>query len=319
MNAGGNLRQRLVAFFAGLFAVGALSLLLPLSAGAYYVPYGQNALNDFAYHEVYAPTSVEGANNGCRPSYQHPYPVVLVHGTLEDEGSNWVTAAPLLANAGYCVYAFNYGETSLSFGGRVDGLNYIAQSAEELGWFVEWVRWVTGAERVDLVGHSQGGMMPNYYIDYLGGGSKVHTFVALAPSNHGTNLDGFVNLLHDVPGLQQVANALAQWLQVPALTEQEEGSAFINELFGYGEPLSPEVRYAVIESEHDEVVTPYTNAFLHGPNVTNILLQNQCPNDPVGHVGMIEDSPAMQNMLNQLSGNPNPDFRARCENYGASF
>ena len=48
-----------------------------------------------------------------------------IHGTIEDEGSNWVSLSPLLANEGYCVYAFNYGETALSLGGRVDGLGHI--------------------------------------------------------------------------------------------------------------------------------------------------------------------------------------------------
>jgi hypothetical protein len=43
-----------------------------------------------------------------------PYLVVLVIATPSDEGSNWVTLAPLLANNGYCVYSFNYGETGLS-------------------------------------------------------------------------------------------------------------------------------------------------------------------------------------------------------------
>ncbi len=83
-------------------------------------------------NELFAPKQVSGrSNNGCKPSAAHPYPVLLVHGTLEDEGSNWVTLAPLLANAGYCVYAFNYGETALSLG-RFDGLNYMEQSAEQL-------------------------------------------------------------------------------------------------------------------------------------------------------------------------------------------
>ena len=59
--------------------------------------------------------------------------------TLADEGSNWVTLAPLLANEGYCVYAFNYGETLASLPlilfitpGRIDGLGHIENSAEEL-------------------------------------------------------------------------------------------------------------------------------------------------------------------------------------------
>src|ERR1700730_11700139 len=43
----------------------------------------------------------------CRPSAAHPYPVILVHGTLANENFSWQALSPMLANAGYCVYAFN--------------------------------------------------------------------------------------------------------------------------------------------------------------------------------------------------------------------
>jgi hypothetical protein len=76
---------------------------------------------------------------------------------------------------------------------------------------------------------------------------------------------------------------------------------------------------AVEQTTHDEVVTPYTNAFLSGANVTNITIQNQCPKDPVGHIGMFEDSPVMQNVLNQLSASPNASFAATCSKYGAGI
>jgi len=307
-------------FFAGVAAT-ALALALPAAAGAYSVPYGVEALGAFAYHEVFAPTQVAGANNGCRPSAAHPYPVVLVHGTFEDEGSNWVSAAPLLANNGYCVYAFNYGENAFSLGGRIDGIGPIPRSAEELAAFVNQVLAKTGASQVDLVGHSQGGMMPNYYIHFLGGASKVHTFVALAPSNHGTTLDGIVTLLQNLPGAATIDGVLNGLLETvaPAAVEQEVGSSFMKKLFGAGEPLAPSVHYVVIETDHDEVVTPYTNAFLHGPNVTNILIQNQCPNDPTGHIGIVSDSPALHDMLNWLANNPNPAYSPACENYGAGI
>jgi triacylglycerol esterase/lipase EstA (alpha/beta hydrolase family) len=105
---------------------------------------------------------------------------------------------------GYCVYAFNYGATLASLevwpfiGPRIDALGHIEKSAEELSSFVNNVLSKTKASKVDLVGHSQGGMMPNYYIKDLGGATKVNELIGLAPSNHGTTLDGLTKLV-EVP------------------------------------------------------------------------------------------------------------------------
>ncbi len=52
--------------------------------------------------------------------------------------------------------------------------------------------------------------MPNYYIKFLGGASKVDTFIGLAPSNHGTTLSGLTNLISDFPGGSLFASALAR-------------------------------------------------------------------------------------------------------------
>lgn len=301
----------LVAILAAVSAVpAAADAALP-------VPYGNAALADFALHEVLAPTSVAGANHNCAPSVSHPYPVVLVHGTAEDEGSNWVSLAPLLANSGYCVFAFNYGETNLSLSGRVDGLDYIQHSAQELSDFVNSVLAKTGASKVDIVGHSQGGMMPNYYLKFLGGASKVNLLVGLAPSNHGTTADGLTTLLEAIPGSSLLGGLLAV-IGAPAIPQQLVGSAFETHLFAGGDTVAGP-RYVVIETTHDEVVTPYTNAFLSGPDVTNITIQSQCPTDPTKHIGLTEDSPALQNVLNQLSSTPDPSFSAACTNFGAAI
>jgi triacylglycerol esterase/lipase EstA (alpha/beta hydrolase family) len=280
------------------------------------VPYGSEAIADALWNETWAPTSVAGANNNCKPSAAHPYPVVLVHGTFEDEGSNWVTLAPLLYNNGYCVYAFNYGKTILSgLLGSIDGLGNIENSAEELSSFVNSVLSKTGAKQVDLVGHSQGGMMPNYYTKFLGGAGKVHTLIGLSPSNHGTTVSGLTTLIEKFPFATLLVPTFLEVIGAPSLPQQESGSAFEKKLFSGGDTVAGP-RYVVIETTHDEVVTPYSNAFLSGSSVTNITVQNQCPKDPTGHIGMIEDSPALQNVLNQLSASPNGSFSATCSNYG---
>ncbi len=61
------------------------------------------------------------------------------------------------------------------------------------------------------------------------------------------------------------------------------------------------MKYTVIESDNDEVVTPYTSAFLAtAPNVTNILLQNQCALDQGEHLSMPYDHIADADVLTAL-------------------
>jgi triacylglycerol esterase/lipase EstA (alpha/beta hydrolase family) len=282
----------------------------PAGAGTTY-PVGDvgTAVGNF----LWSPGSVAGANNwSCKPSAAHPTPVVLVHATGVNLGANWAVLSPMLANAGYCVYAFNYGMTWLS-AGRVGGLGEISASARTLSSFVDKVRTSTGAAKVDLVGHSQGGMMPHYYIEKLGGASKVRTFVGLSPSNHGTTLSGVVTMGANL-NLIGFTNTLLWGVGVPALAQQMQGSSFQTSLFGNGDTVAGP-RYVVIQTKHDKVVTPHTNAFLTGTNVDNILIQDQCPWDTVGHVGMFADSPVLQNVLNELGPNTS-GFKATCSGYG---
>lgn len=304
-------RQRLLATFAAVVAT--LGLLLGSLTPAEAKSYPVGGLSTAVWNFVWSPGSVAGANNwNCKPSAAHPNPVVLVHATGVNLGANWVALSPTLANAGYCVFAFNYGMTWLS-AGRVGGLGDIRDSAATLSSFVDRVRSRTGASKVDLVGHSQGGMMPNYYIKYLGGATKVGTTIGIAPSNHGTTLNGIVTLGRNL-GLLGFANSLLWGLGLPGLAQQEAGSSFQLDLFSGGDTVAGP-RYVVIQTKYDLVVTPYTNAFLNGSNATNILIQDQCPSNPVGHIGMFSDGPTIQNVLNEL-GPRTPGFTATCTGYG---
>jgi triacylglycerol esterase/lipase EstA (alpha/beta hydrolase family) len=239
--------------------------------------------------------SPPGANNwSCRPSPEHPRPVVLVHGTFADMSDSWQALSPLLVDNGYCVFALNYGAADGSAALGIYGVGDIARSALQLSMFIGRVLSATGASQVDVVGHSQGGMMPRYYLKYLGGAAKVHTLVGLAPSNHGSTLDGLTSLASYFPGSD---NFVSTWCG--ACSEQEAGSAFLDDLNAGGETV-PGVHYTVIESEYDEVVTPYSSAFLSGPNVTNITLQDQCPLDFGEHLSMPYDHIADADVLNAL-------------------
>ncbi len=275
-----------------------LMLAIGASQAAAQLPVVYNGVLGLAH--VSATASPPGANNwACKPSAAHPRPVVLVHGTVEDMADNWQALSPLLFNDGYCVFALDYGSYAGSGALGIYATGDIPQSARQLSSFVDRVLSATGAAQVDIVGHSQGGMMPRYYLRFLGGAAKVHTLVGLAPSNHGTTLDGLFTLAAYFPGSSIFLHTLC-----PACQEQQAGSSFLSGLNAGGETVAG-VKYTVIESANDEVVTPYTSAFLSGPGVTNILLQAQCPLDRGEHLSMAYDHIADADVLNALDpGHP---------------
>ena len=178
------MRHRAVAI---AFAVITFAMTASPAAAAQ-LPVVYNGVLGYAHASPTA--SPPGANNwSCKPTAAHPVPVILVHGTFADMSDSWQALSPLLYDNGYCVFALNYGSYDGSGSLGVYATGDIAQSAQQLSSFVNKVLAATGATKVDLVGHSQGGMMPRYYIKNLGGASKVNTLVGLAPSNHGTTLE----------------------------------------------------------------------------------------------------------------------------------
>jgi triacylglycerol esterase/lipase EstA (alpha/beta hydrolase family) len=287
-----------------LALTGTLLLAAPAAAQATLPVVYSGAAAD-AYGAAHTNGSPPGANDwSCRPSAAHPDSVVLVPGTLENMAYNWYTLSPLLRNSGHCVFALNYGQVAGRDAGLpgsvpAGGTGEIVKSAKQLAAFVNRVLSATGAAKVDIVGHSQGGMMPRYYLRFLGGSNKVDSLVGLSPSNHGTTVDGFLSLLDLLPngagrdGLGAVCGISCE--------EQLQGSPFITKLNAGGDTVgATNVNYTVIETEYDEVVTPYSSAFLTGAHVTNIDLQQQCALDHSEHLATPFDHVALRDVLNAL-------------------
>ncbi|MFK4148315.1 esterase/lipase family protein [Streptomyces sp. NPDC004065] len=229
----------------------------------------------------------------CKPSAAHPRPVVLVHGTLGNSVDNWLGLAPYLKNRGYCVFSLDYGQ--LRGVPVFYGLGPIDQSAAQLSAFVDKVLAATGAAKADLVGHSQGGMMPRYYLKFLGGAAKVNALVGIAPDNHGTDLGGLTNLLPYFPGAEDLISAAT-----PGLADQIVGSDFLTKLNQGGDTV-PGVHYTVIATKYDEVATPWRTQYLTGPDVRNVLLQDLCPLDLSEHVAIgLIDRIAFHEVTNAL-------------------
>ena len=299
-------RAALAAVATSAVAVALASVLAVPARAATKLPVNYDFIAGATATALAPDTPPPGANNwSCQLTAAHPDPVILVHGTFANIDDNWQAASPLLADNGYCVYAFNYGGASSA--SPIQGTGEIAASAAQLAAFVNTVLARTGAAKVDLVGHSQGGMMPRYYINFLGGAAKVSDFVALAPSNYGTTLDGLTELASLLGASSAINGTLSAACE--ACVEQEQGSAFLASL--NAAPTVPGVRYTVIESTDDEVVTPYTNAFLPAAaNVSNITVQNQCVLDGSDHLEIAADPIAMADMLNALD--PSAPVKVPC-------
>ncbi|MCX6395659.1 MAG: alpha/beta fold hydrolase [Propionibacteriales bacterium] len=242
-----------------------------------------------------------GTNDwACKPGPAHPNPVVLVHGTAGNRSTNWQTYGPLLKNNGYCVFALTYGSTfPLPYPDALGGFGDMRTSAVQLKEFVDRVLSATGAGEVDLVGHSQGTLMPNYYVKYLGGAAKVDKYVSLAPVWEGTRLASPITLAAGVFGVPAEQTPICV-----ACAQFAPGTAFMGQIQAGG-TAAPGVTYTNIMTKYDELVVPYTSG--RQPGMTNIVVQDRCNLDYSEHFEIAADKNASLYVLNALDpGHPRP-------------
>jgi triacylglycerol esterase/lipase EstA (alpha/beta hydrolase family) len=181
------------------------------------------------------------------------------------------------------------------FGGVIP----IEQSAPELGAFVDQVLAATGAKKVDLVGHSEGTFMPQYWLKFLGGASKVNRYVAMTPLYAGTDVAGAA-MIRDAGAAFGIAQPILNLVDAfcGSCTEFLAGSPMVQKL-NQGGAAAPGVTYTTIMTKYDELVVPYTSGTLPPP-ATNIVLQNVCPTDIDDHVAEAFDPVVAQLIFNAL-------------------
>jgi len=151
------------------------------------------------------------------------------------------------------------------------GFGDIAASAAALRSYVDGL----GYAKVDLVGHSEGGLVSRYYLRNLGGTAKVGRYVSLGTPQYGTSIASIIQAL-----------ALGDCLGIPACQQMAVGSSFLTAL-NAGDDTPGDVRYTTVRTLQDELVRPTGNATLDG--ATNVLIQSSCPLRVVGHLGLILD------------------------------
>jgi triacylglycerol esterase/lipase EstA (alpha/beta hydrolase family) len=264
-----------------------------------YGPVQKNFLAGFLYSIVKPDVAPQGANDwNCRPSAQHPNPVVLLHGTWENAYNNFARLSPALKEEGYCIFAPNTGDKDSSALGHVRalrGTGPIADSAKEIAVYIDAVLARTGASQVDIVGHSQGSLASRQYMRFEGGAdpsdpskNKVGKIVSIGGSNHGTTLVGIGTLGRTINNLGLNVLGVVGAVAGPAASDQVIDSDLIKGLEAGGD-TERGVAYTAIATRFDEVVTPFRTTFLEaGPDATvnNVLLQDGCGVDLSDHLSM---------------------------------
>ena len=300
------MRRTFFAIISLLVALAVAFASTPASTASSHYPVSYNFLSSAVLAGAHPDADPPGANDfGCRPSTRHPRPVVLVHGTAGNKNTNWQTYAPLLANNGYCVFALTYGVTAGTPKGadQLGGMDKMETSARQLRAFVDRVRSATGARQVDVLGHSQGTLMPDYYLKFLGGAPYVHSYVSLAPLWHGTGL-GAPQQLSQAMKVFGSSSASPDSPFCAACSEMSTGSAFMRKMRSGGVTVRG-VTNTNIVTQYDELVSPYTSGI--EPGMRNIVLQRGCATDYTEHFEIAADPVAAGHVLNALDpAHPRP-------------
>jgi pimeloyl-ACP methyl ester carboxylesterase len=239
----------------------------------------------------------------CRPSTAHPHPVVLLHGLTSNGHDNWDYIAPRLVADGYCVFSLTYGQAAPHCGGG--GTGPVVDSAEEIVGFMDRVRAATGTARVDLVGHSEGAFLALYIPKVLGRADDVHTIVALGIELGGTASGGIMEPV-DLLGARPPLEDLGASMGCQAYPDLAPGSA-VRQRLADGPIAQPGVAYTVINTRYDEfslVLTPTDQRLANEPGIDFMYVQDVCPLDPVGHIGMASD-PSVYGLIANALDPPN--------------
>jgi pimeloyl-ACP methyl ester carboxylesterase len=180
-------------------------------------------------------------------------PVLLIHGYMATRGSLHLLERQL-ARRGHVVMSYPLGPINL--GDIRDSAGLIARKVESMVA-------QTGVQKVDIVGHSMGGLVGLYYLKRLGGRHRVRRLLLLGTPTRGT----WSALL----GLITAPLGLASLQLLP-------GSPFLRELTEG--PLPPGAEVISIGAERDWLA-PLSTTVLRG--VRHLAL-------PTGHSGLLVEA-----------------------------
>lgn len=211
-------------------------------------------------------------------------PVIVVAG-LSGVATAYEPLAGRLRNDGYLVFVYQL--PGLGFGD-------IRDSARAFSSYVAQLKNYYGFTKVDVVGHSEGGLVTRYYLKNLGGTASVQRYISLGTPQYGTYLANIIAFF-----------GLGDCLTIVACQQMTIGSSFL-EALNDGDDSPGYVRYTTVRTLQDELVRPTSNAAIEG--ATNVLIQAYCPLRVVGHLGLIVDGTTytiVRGALADAAVNPN--------------
>ncbi|MFJ3928275.1 esterase/lipase family protein [Streptomyces sp. NPDC090022] len=158
-----------------------------------------------AGHLALYPTGV--AQERIRPLAQGQTrpPVLLLHGFSDNRSVFVLLRRALGADGLRRVEAYNYSPFTRD----------LRSTARLLAARVEELCERTGQERVDVVGHSLGGLVCRYYVQRLGGDARVRTLVTLGTPHGGTRAAPFMDAHPLVRQMRPDSEVMAE-LNAPA-------------------------------------------------------------------------------------------------------
>jgi pimeloyl-ACP methyl ester carboxylesterase len=197
-------------------------------------------------------------------------PVLLVHG-YGHNSSAWLMLRKALKRAGFTsIHTMNYNPL----------VNDIPRIAEKLSDRVEMIRGLTGADKVNLVGHSLGGLVSRWYVQEMDGDLKVNTAITLSSPHKGT-------MAAFVPGGRTAK-------------ECRPGSWVIRRLNERALPTN--VRWVAFYGDADALIQPMHAGRIDVPalNARNVLIP------AMGHMGMLLDGNVVNQVVEELLRPPAP-------------
>ncbi len=185
-----------------------------------------------------------------------------------------------------------------------DAMGDIQTAAEYVVHAIRAIHHRSG-RRVEILGHSQGGMIGRWALRFWPGTrSKVNDLVGLAPSNHGTE---DTQVACGGPGGC-----------APAFWQQDVNAKFIAALNSARETFGG-ISYTVVYTRYDEVVTPNSDetgsSSLHGGGgeIENVALQDVCPSDPSEHLNIGTGDPVAYALAIDAFTHPGPADPSRLD------